>query len=76
MNQEEVVKEVVKVIDIVKGTIAKFVYAQSGSLFYKVETETHVYIFPVDLTDKIRDISRRFQFSRRTKKRRKENNSY
>lgn len=48
---ETTLKEV-KVIDIVRGTTANFVYAQSGNLFYKVETETHVYIFPVNLNDK------------------------
>ena len=42
----------VKVIEIVKGTTAHFVYAQSGKLYYKVENDTHVYIFPVDLNDK------------------------
>ena len=42
----------VKVIDIVKGTTANLMYAEKGKLFYKVENDTHVYIFPVDLNDK------------------------
>lgn len=41
----------VKVIDIVKGTTANLMYAEKGKLFYKVENDTHVYIFPVDFTD-------------------------
>ena len=51
IKMEQTVK-VVKVIDVVKGNKAVFIYAQSGVLFYKVESETDVYIFPVDLNDK------------------------
>jgi hypothetical protein len=42
----------IKVIDIVKNNVAKFEYATSGVLHYKIETDTHVYIFPVDMNDK------------------------
>lgn len=41
-----------KVIDIVKNNVAKFEYAASGVLTYKIETDTHVYLFPVDMNDK------------------------
>ncbi len=48
---EKILNEV-KVIDIVKGTKAKFIYVQSDVMYYKVENDTHVYIFPIDLKDK------------------------
>lgn len=41
-----------KVIDIVKNNVARFEYAQSGKLYYKIENDTHVYMFPVDLNNK------------------------
>ena len=42
----------IKVIDIVKNNVAKFEYAVCGILTYKIETDTHVYLFPVDMNDK------------------------
>ena len=47
----EQITEKVNVKDIVKGTTAKFEYASCGVLYYKVETDTHVYIFPVDMNE-------------------------
>lgn len=44
--------EKVSVKEIIKGTTAKFEYAVAGVLYYKIENETHVYIFPVDMNDK------------------------
>lgn len=41
-----------KLIDIVKGNNAKFIYAIDGVLYYKIETNTKVYIFSVDMNDK------------------------
>jgi hypothetical protein len=41
----------VSVKDIVKGTTAKFEYASCGVLYYKIENDTHVYIFPVDMNE-------------------------
>ena len=48
----EQTKEKVSVKEIVKGTTAKFEYATCGVLHYKIETDTHVYVFPVDMNDK------------------------
>ena len=42
----------VSVKDIVKGTTAKFEYASCGVLYYKIENDTHVYIFPVDMNER------------------------
>jgi hypothetical protein len=40
-----------KLVDIVKNNDAKFTHATAGVLYYKVETEKMVYIFPVDMND-------------------------
>ena len=39
-------------IDIIKGNDAKFTHAIGGVLYYKIETETKVYIFAVDMNDR------------------------
>lgn len=41
-----------KIIDIVKGTVAKLAYCKGGKLFYKVRVEDKIYTFPIDVTDK------------------------
>ena len=41
-----------KIVDIVRDNIAKLTHAASGVLYYKIETKTMVYIFPVDMNDK------------------------
>ena len=41
-----------KIIDIVRGTTAKFTHAIDGVLFYKIETQKKIYIFGVDMNDK------------------------
>lgn len=42
--------ENIKVINIVKGNTAKFIYAAAGVLYYKILGDTHTYIFPIDLS--------------------------
>jgi len=40
-----------KLIDLVKGTIAKFAYFKESQLFYNIEVEDTIYTFPIDMTD-------------------------
>jgi hypothetical protein len=41
-----------KIIDIVRDNVAKFDWASEGVLYYKVETKSHIYHFPVDMNNK------------------------
>ena len=47
----ETTVEKVKVADLVRDAKAKFIYAQSGVLYYEIESKTHVCICPIDMTD-------------------------
>jgi len=41
-----------KRIDIVRDNTAKFLHAVGGVLYYRIETQKMVYIFPIDMNDK------------------------
>jgi len=41
-----------RLVDIVKNNVAKMTHASAGVLYYKIETEKYVYIFPVDMNEK------------------------
>lgn len=41
-----------KIIDIIKDNKAVLQYASAGVLYYKIETNKSVYIFPVDMNDR------------------------
>ncbi len=43
--------ENIKVSEIVKGNIAKFIYAQDGKIFYKIENDDFICVFYIDLRD-------------------------
>jgi hypothetical protein len=41
-----------KLIDIVRDNTANFLHAVGGVLYYRIETQKMVYIFPIDMNDK------------------------
>ena len=43
--------EDIKIKDVIKDGIAKFHYMQNRVMWYKIENEKDVYIFPVDLNN-------------------------